>query len=145
MEIQNKYQERCLEILEECGQTDLLKRFEEATEQERDSLSEQVVKLDFDLKGGLAEYCDRARTLLENSKMGVNPFEGFTPSVPTGINVETSSAEFHELESLGMEQMAQTCFVLVAGGLGERLGYSSIKVGLPLTLLDQELCYLKYY
>lgn len=35
--------------------------------------------------------------------------------------------------------------MLVAGGLGERLGYSSIKVGLPLTLLDKDLCYLKYY
>ena len=71
--------------------------------------------------------------------MGVNFFEGFTPLVPIGINVETSSAGFHELESLDMEQMTLTCFVLVAGGLGERLGYSLIKVGLPLTLLDKEL------
>jgi len=117
----------------------LLKKFEEATEKERDYLSKQVVKLDFDLKRGLAEYYDKAKTLLENSKMDLNPFEGFTPSFQTRINVETSSAEFHELESLGMEQMAQTCFVLVAGGLGEKFGYSSIKVGLSLTLLDKEL------
>ena len=41
--------------------------------------------------------------------------------------------------------MKYTWFVLVAGGLGERLGYSSIKVGLPITLLDKDLCYLRYY
>ena len=145
MEIKNKFQEKCVEILQECGQTDLLKRFEVATEEEKDVLAQQIVKLDFDFKGGLAEYCERAKSLLQNSKMGVNPFGGFVPSVPTGINVETNSRDFHELESIGMEQLVDTCFVLVAGGLGERLGYSSIKIGLPLTLLDKDLCYLKYY
>lgn len=145
MEIQTKFQDKCVEILEECEQNDLLAKFEQATEEEKDALAQQIVKLDFDFKGGLAEYCERARDLLNNSKMGVNPFGGFSPSVPTGINVEANSREFHQFESAGMEQIADTCFVLVAGGLGERLGYSSIKVGLPLTLLDQELCYLKFY
>lgn len=128
-----------MEILEECEQDALLERFQEATEEQKDMLAEQIVKLDFDNKGGLAEYCERARELLYNSKMGVNPFGGFVPSVPTGINVEANSREFHKFESTGMENIGDACFVLVAGGLGERLGYSSIKVGLPLTLLDKEL------
>jgi UDP-sugar pyrophosphorylase len=145
MEIQNEFQAKCLEILRECEQTALINRFEEATEDERDILAEQVVELDSDFPGGLAEYCQRARALLHDSKMGRNPFDGFVPSVPTGIKVETGSQEFHELEAIGVDQLANTCFVLVAGGLGERLGYSSIKVGLPLTLLDKELTYLKYY
>lgn len=145
MEIQTKYQDKCIEILEECEQFDLLEKFENATEEEKDSLAQQIVKLDFDFKGGLAEYCERARDLLNDSKMGVNPFGGFVPSVPTGINVEANSKEFHQLEATGMQNMQDACFVLVAGGLGERLGYSSIKVGLPLTLLDKELCYLKFY
>jgi UDP-sugar pyrophosphorylase len=145
MEIQNEFQAKCLEILQECQQTDLIKRFEQASEDEKDILAEQVVELDSDFPGGLAEYCERARDLLHSSKIGKNPFEGFKVSVPTGINVETNTEEFHELEAIGASQLSQTCFVLVAGGLGERLGYSSIKVGLPLTLLDKELCYLKYY
>lgn len=145
MEIQNEFQAKCVEILRECGQTALIKRFEEATEEERDMLAEQVVELDSDFPGGLSEYCERARALLYNSKLGKNPFDGFVPSIPTGINVETNSKEFHELEELGLAQLSSTCFVLVAGGLGERLGYSSIKVGLPLTLLNKELNYIKYY
>lgn len=143
--MQNEFQEKCLEILQECGQTDLINRFNDATEDEKDILAEQVVELDSDFPGGLAEYCTRARALLYDSKMGINPFQGFVPSVPSGINVDTDSKIFHELEALGMQQMSETAFVLVAGGLGERLGYSSIKIGLPLTLLDKELCYLKYY
>jgi len=123
----------------------LIQRFEEASEEDKDLLAEQVVELDSDFPGGLAEYCERAKALLYNSKMGRNPFEGFVPSVPTGIKVETNSKDFHEHEALGMTQMKSTCFVLVAGGLGERLGYSSIKVGLPMTLLDKDLCFLKYY
>ena len=36
------------------------------------------------------------------------------------------------------------CFVLVAGGLGERLGYSGIKVALP-TELTTGVCYMEFY
>lgn len=108
-------------------------------------LAEQVVELDSDFPGGLVEYCERAKVLLHNSKMGMNPFDGFVPSVPTGIKVEPGSKDFHEHEALGMTQMKSVCFVLVAGGLGERLGFSGIKIALPMTLLDKDLCYMNYY
>lgn len=39
---------------------------------------------------------------------------------------------------------ADTAFVLVAGGLGERLGYSGIKVSLPVEL-STGACYLQLY
>jgi hypothetical protein len=38
----------------------------------------------------------------------------------------------------GLVQASQTAFVLVAGGLGERLGYSGIKVCGPLPACSQE-------
>jgi len=34
---------------------------------------------------------------------------------------------------------------LIAGGLGERLGYSGIKIGLPVCTLEQGYTYIKYY
>lgn len=37
-----------------------------------------------------------------------------------------------------------TCFVLVAGGLGERLGYKGIKIGLPVELATR-MTFLEYY
>jgi len=39
---------------------------------------------------------------------------------------------------LGLPELKNLCFVLVAGGLGERLGYSSIKIGIPLELITGE-------
>lgn len=44
-----------------------------------------------------------------------------------------------------MNEIGKCGFVLVAGGLGERLGYSSIKIGLPLSMLEPKYCYLHYY
>jgi UDP-sugar pyrophosphorylase len=35
--------------------------------------------------------------------------------------------------------------VLIAGGLGERLGYSSIKIDLPVCTIKPDYCYLRYY
>lgn len=43
-----------------------------------------------------------------------------------------------------MDGTAGTAFVLVAGGLGERLGYSGIKVALP-TETTTDLGYLNFY
>merc|ERR1740130_1200094 len=48
------------------------------------------------------------------------------------------------MEKKGLEAARHAGFVLVAGGLGERLGYSGIKVALPIDLATGE-CYLERY
>lgn len=58
----------------------------------------------------------------------MNPFEGCTPSVPEGEKLDFGSQRFRELERAGVAAAGGCAFVLVAGGLGERLGYSGIKV-----------------
>lgn len=35
--------------------------------------------------------------------------------------------------------------MLIAGGLGERLGYSGIKIGLPVCTLEEDYTYIRYY
>ena len=47
-------------------------------------------------------------------------------------------------EQIGLSGIAGMAFVLVAGGLGERLGYGGIKLGLSTDLLT-ETCYLEVY
>ena len=42
----------------------------------------------------------------------------------------------------GVEASREAAFVLVAGGLGERLGYSGIKIALP-TDLARDVCFLQ--
>lgn len=51
--------------------------------------------------------------------------------MPVGEKINFSS--FEEVaahEAIGREELKQTAFVLVAGGLGERLNYNGIKIGI---------------
>lgn len=92
---------------------------------------EQVEKLDASYPGGLPSYVENARKLLAESKAGYNPLEGWTPSVPTGASMKFGSDDFLAHEKRGIAELDGCSFVLVAGGLGERLGFSGIKVALP--------------
>lgn len=56
MEIMDEFQVKCLEILEKCGQVRLIEMFNNADEEEKELLAEQVVELDSDFPGGLVEY-----------------------------------------------------------------------------------------
>ena len=78
--------------------------------------------------GGLIGYLNNAVDLLEKSRKGVNPLEGWTPSVPQGEAFTVGSESFLSTEKLGLDEVGKCGFVLVAGGLGERLGYGDIKV-----------------
>ena len=134
-----------LQILTECGQTALIEEFKNRSVEDQQRLADQLADLNKTYPGGLKEYVSRAKQLLIDSKNGLNPFLDYTPSVPTGETVDPTSEHFHELESLGVKQFQYSGFVLVAGGLGERLGFSSIKVGLPTNIVEEELVYMRYY
>lgn len=116
----------------------------EATIENKRKLLEQIKHLDANYSGGLAKYIENAKMLLEQSRKGSNPLEGFTPEVPEGISLDFGSPEFIHMESRGVEEADQCAFVLVAGGLGERLGYSGIKVALPVDL-SSNMSFLQLY
>lgn len=94
--------------------------------------------------GGLVGYIRNAKILLEKSKQGLNPLDGWSPSVPQGQMFQLGSPEYSEYEAAGLAELGKCGFVLVAGGLGERLGYSGIKVALPVELATGTT-YLQYY
>jgi UDP-sugar pyrophosphorylase len=128
--------------LRELGQDHLL---EGLTPGQLESLLGQAAVLDQQLPGGLAAYVKSARALLEQSQKGINPLAGCVPSVPVGKKLTVDSPEFDEMEALGTAELAFTGFVLVAGGLGERLGYNGIKVALPQYIVEREMCFLELY
>eukprot|EP01036_Dinobryon_divergens_P053155 gene53155-71061_t len=107
---------------------------------------QQVKKLhcSYPIDGGLAAYISRSRLLLADSKSGENPFEGWRPEIPSGSILNPLTENYSELETLGLSQVGLCGFILVAGGLGERLGYSGIKVELP-TQTTTNICYLELY
>lgn len=103
--------------------------------------------MDASYPGGLSAYLSKARTLLKESADGVNPFQDYEAIVPEGESLSfdgQGTMPFQEAESLGLEAMAGAAIVLVAGGLGERLGYSGIKLSLGTNLCD-DMCYLEVY
>lgn len=104
----------------------------------------QVKELDSSYPGGLNMYVRRAKTLLSDSRENVNIFHGYTPAVPRGKILPTGSAEFFFYETLGLEHVGKLAFVLVAGGLGERLGFPDIKIGLPIETCSG-MTYIEYY
>jgi len=115
-------------------------------------LAEQIADLDTSYPGGLPAYLSKARALLKESADGTNPFADFSASVPSGESLSYDSPveddhhgmTFAEAEQTGLTGIKDVAFVLVAGGLGERLGYSGIKLSLETNLLTNK-SYLEIY
>ena len=98
----------------------------------RRRLAEQLEKIDKEyVNGGIEGYINNARELLKKSREGVNPLDGWVPEVPVGEMFDMCSDAYFETEAIGLKELGSVGFVLVAGGLGERLGYNGIKIGLP--------------
>ena len=145
-DILNADENAMIDKLVECGQDHLFTNWPAPGTDDDDKrrFLAQAAVCDAGYPGGIAQYVANAKKLLQESKDGVNPFEGWTPAVPDGIVVEYASKEHVELEAEGMREVGSACFVLVAGGLGERLGYSGIKVELPCERAT-DACYLQLY
>ena len=128
------------------GQAHLFESWDITPAKDRKAMAAQLVSLDqeYSAGGGLLGYIENAKKLLEDSAKGVNPLENWKPEVPVGQALTLGTDEYMDTEEIGMKQMGAVGFVLVTGGLGERLGYSSIKIGLP-TEMTTETSYLQYY
>ena len=119
-------------VLVEAGQTHLFGKWVSGKDEAgKRKLLKQAAELDAQYPGGLKQYVANSKKLLEESRMGVNPFDGYTPSVPVGERLLAGTTEFGTMEDAGLAASRETGFVLVAGGLGERLGYKGIKIALP--------------
>jgi len=123
------------------GQSHLLAGWETASPADKKRLLAQVVAMDerypvdADGNAGLTAYVAHARVLLAEAAADKNPFEGYEVDIPEGEVMEVGSDAFIADEVLGMSAIQDAVFVLVAGGLGERLGFDGIKVELPTETL----------
>jgi len=127
---------RVIEILEEVDQKEIVSKLKNVSKEEQNEFVNQFNELDKACRGGIKDYIKRAKVLLENSMNKQNSFHKYKIEVPYDIpRIDIGSEEFYELEELGFKQLKDSVFVLVAGGLGERLGYKGIKIGLQTELL----------
>jgi len=82
--------------------------------------------------------------MLADAREGVNPYDGYIPETPEGQRLTVGSPEFASMERVGVDQLSKTCFAMVAGGMGERLGWPDIKISLPVETITN-MCYMELY
>lgn len=144
--ITEQAQGEILERLVAIGEINLLAGWEApgVNDDQKIAALNQLIELDRNYSGGLASYKDNVRILLESSKKGANPFEGFGPKVPSGQSIPEIGQEFSDLSEEGLKVANKSAYVIVAGGVGDRLGYRGIKVGIVSDLVTNR-SYLQTY
>jgi len=132
-------------MLEKHDQLHLVKTAWDFSQKDRiDGFFKQLEHLNAGYPGGLPKYITNAKELLLQNKNQENPFKGFTPEIPTGNTIQYGSEDFLRMEEAGLGVSHQVGFVLVAGGLGERLGYNGIKISLSPEITTGR-CYIQLY
>lgn len=126
------------------GQSHLFEGWEGVDEETRRSFLRSLHVVDRSYPGGLVGYIRNARVLLAGAAAETNPFEGCTPLRPDTVDLSTFGPDYDRAEEAGLRAFAHTAVVLVAGGLGERLGYHGIKLGIPVEV-TRETTYLAHY
>jgi UDP-sugar pyrophosphorylase len=124
---------KLVELLQSLDQVHVFAKWPAVGEQndEKKRFLKQLAQVEKDYLGGMETYVKRAKELLRLSAIGANPYEGYTVSEPEDSVRLEKPADFQHYESIGLKTAAHTGFILVAGGLGERLGYKGIKLALP--------------
>lgn len=126
------------ERLIELGQSHL---FEGKTDSEIAGLMDEINSLTYG--GGIERYILQGRKLLSSGSSSADSSADDQTIVSVDlpdkkllVNInnlsDASDKDLVQAARLGAEAMKGNVFVMVAGGLGERLGYSSIKLGLPV-------------
>ncbi len=114
------------------------------TDEAKAAFLQRLSRINTSYPGGLSGYISNARKLLAEAKTGANPFEGFVPHQPDRVELTKFDAAYDHYEALGKAHFSKTAVVLVAGGLGERLGYSGIKLDIPVEVTEATP-YLAHY
>ncbi|MEX1119365.1 MAG: UTP--glucose-1-phosphate uridylyltransferase [Terrimicrobiaceae bacterium] len=126
------------------GQSHLFAGWQSSEEISQRAFLESLHLVEASYPGGLVGYLHNARKLLAGAASEANPFEGYTPHQPDLVDLSNFGAAYDEAEALGFSAFARTAVVLVAGGLGERLGYHGIKLDIPVEVTENTT-YLGHY
>ncbi|MDK2857604.1 MAG: putative uridylyltransferase [Verrucomicrobiota bacterium] len=113
-------------------------------EEAKAAFRESLMHINRAYPDGLLGYIAKARKFLSEVREGENPFEGFEPHQPDKVDLTRFDADYDRYEALGKSHFEKTAVVLVAGGLGERLGYSGIKLDIPVEVTET-VSYLAHY
>lgn len=94
-----------------------------------------------DYPGGIDNYIKNGKNLLKNvdhNKKKIEICDGYS------LSIHKNKEDYIKYEKIGMKSIDKTVFVLVAGGLGERLGYHDIKIKIVSNSISN-LSFLDHY
>ncbi|MCG2713137.1 MAG: UTP--glucose-1-phosphate uridylyltransferase [Candidatus Omnitrophica bacterium] len=133
-------------LLREIGQEHLFQEWSKRGEnqQEKTEFFEQILEGDRNSPYGLRRYWGDGKSELEKAIRGVNPFAGYNPEVPDGIQVAGIGDEFRRLQNEGSKYANKLVVTMVAGGVGDRLGAKQPKALIPVSLVDEQKYILLY-
>lgn len=135
-----------VKTLSETGQEHLFSDWSTAGEDldRKKALLGELLLVNSSYPGGIPAYVANARKLLADACSGSNQFDGYYPEQPDTVDLTSIDDEYSGYEALAMENLDKIAVVLVAGGLGERLGYPGIKLDIPVEVL-MNTTYLQHY
>lgn len=144
--------ESLVALLRELGQTSLAERAESERPSDAQcaALLSQIQNLSQFYCGGASAYLAKARKLLEDFKNNRHEIPSVM-TLPTNATHISLGAEYEELEELARPCLANVGIILVAGGLGERLGSKQIKISIECdlitgtTFMELYLAYLRHF
>ena len=108
------------------------------------ALLDQVEKVHAQYPGGIGGYLAKARELLARDSAAAPAVESPTLEKPEVVDLASHDARYRAFEENGLRHGREIAFVLVAGGLGERLGHDGIKMGIPIELMTRTT-YMQLY
>jgi UDP-sugar pyrophosphorylase len=110
------------------------------------TLLSELLNLGKHYHGGIQQYIRNAQKLLQQTSASTIEFSSLSqpPRVFHAPSLLKPSRELADLEEKGQGLLRKAVFVLVAGGLGERLGFSGIKLSLPVDTASSRT-YLEHY
>ncbi len=103
-----------------------------------------LINIDNAYPGGIAGYLTKAKQLLHGAKEGINPHQGFKPTSPQTVDLSKLDMDFQQIETEGLANAHRLSIALVAGGLGERLGYGGIKINIPFES-SRQTTFIQHY
>lgn len=140
------------ELLESLKQKQLIKRLaiSSPSESQCEKLLTQLKSFQNFYAGGIEAYLEKAEKLITDFQQNRHELPNYI-GLPTNMHKGFLGEEYEDLEEIARPFLADVAFVLVAGGLGERLGSKNIKISIKceiitgITFMEMYFEYMKAF
>lgn len=148
----NLFKDSLLERLEFLNQKSLVSKIKtmSPSEESCQCLLDQLNQIQSYYSGGIEAYLEKAKSLVSDLLKGKTELPDFF-STPTNITQMEFNQEYQSCEETARPFIGDVAIVLVAGGLGERLGSPQIKLSIlcesisGMSFFELYLAYLKVF